>query len=172
MSFWLSARREQRYARIMEIAGYILALPGLAFFCVLYYDRSIFIQSWETSYHQPPWILTQAPPMTGFLVFAFGVGLLAFYMAASRLELNRWAMALGWLVSLLFNVLPLLMLGSILYEELQIHQNSGTLFVEFMLLLPFFIWPLVAVYYSVRALWATFSAPGSVLPTNAYVNEG
>lgn len=172
MSFWMTARPEQRYARIMETVGYVLAVPGLAFFCVIYYDRSIFIQSWETSYLQPPWILTQAPPMTGFLVFAFGLGLLGFYIAASRLELNRWVMAFGWLVSFFFNLLPLLMLSSILYEELQIHQSSGTLFVEFMLLLPFFIWPCAAVYYSLRALWATLMASSMSLPSENLAKQG
>lgn len=168
----MTARPEQRYARIMEMAGYVLAVPGLLFFCVIYYDRDVFIKSWETSYLQPPWILTQAPSMTGFLVFAFGLVLLAFYIGASRLDVNRWAVALGWLVSLLFNVAPLYMLGSILYEEMQIHQSSGTLFVEFMLLLPFFIWPTAAVYFSLRALWATLMSGSTSLSTESLAKQG
>lgn len=140
MSFWASANPTQKYARIMEIACYVLVLPGSAFIFYMFFIFGL-------SGFPTPEMMVHINRFYCF--FALGLILMAFYMTSARLLLSRRVEVTGWVISILYNLVPHVLMISVLVDSTS-QWDAFFLFIYIVVILG---WPTSALLFSAQALY-------------------
>lgn len=142
MRFWGEASPARAYARRLESLCYLLAPLGFIGLCLQAFgpvmERSF--RYWYDSIYL--WIG----------VFLMGIGLMGFYMLSSRRALHPLVVALGWILSIVYNSLPFLLFIYLLLQSSAEGARFGVVILGLILLLvPAYV--LVLSLQALRAVW-------------------
>lgn len=149
MSFWASANPTQKYARVMEIACYVLMLPAFAALYILYDIQ----KGGSLAFSSREWWVS----VSSYAAFAFGFTLMVFYMLSARLLLSRRFEITGWVASIVFNLIPF---GLVAYSLLEVPGNTNPPASVSLVMLAILVWPSFAIYYSAQALYSFLQMEG------------
>jgi len=146
MSFWSSANPTQKYARIMEIACYVLLLPTTGIMVYMFVLTTGI--NWMDMYRNNPPVFWAAVAINA--VYFTGVGLMLFYIMSARLMMGRVVEICGWMLSIIYNLIPW---GVLIYGIANAPYPPRGNGSRVLILLVILAWPTLAAIFSARALF-------------------